>query len=153
MSGTFSAKHPSGRFAGKGTGHLFPARSLNVPPAAGIVADRTISARGGIELHRFADTGRIGFRLRLKGPDEQRAFSDKASRKNVIRVLHDILEQSGTIRRLVDQRKIALVGAMYDVASAEIEFFMDEAIRLEGEGRLKAGLRTGITANPLVPLS
>jgi carbonic anhydrase/SulP family sulfate permease len=53
------------------------------------------------------------------------------ARENVIRVLHDILAQSGTIRRLVDQRKIALVGAMYDVASAEIEFFMDEAIGLD----------------------
>jgi carbonic anhydrase/SulP family sulfate permease len=66
-----------------------------------------------------------------KGPEEQRAFADQVSRANVIRVLHDIIEQSGTIRRLVDQRKIALVGAMYDVASAEIEFFMDEAIGLE----------------------
>ena len=28
MSGTFSAKHPAGRFAGKGTGHLFPAHYL-----------------------------------------------------------------------------------------------------------------------------
>jgi len=28
VSGTFSAKHPSGRYAGKGTGHLFPDRSL-----------------------------------------------------------------------------------------------------------------------------
>jgi len=66
-----------------------------------------------------------------KGPEEQRAFADKVSRENVIRVLHDIVEQSGTIGRLVDQRKIALVGAMYDVASAEIEFFMDDAIGFE----------------------
>jgi len=28
VSGTFSAKHPVGRYAGKGTGHLFPERTL-----------------------------------------------------------------------------------------------------------------------------
>jgi len=65
-----------------------------------------------------------------KSPEEQRAFADKIARDNVIRVLHDILEQSGTIRNLVEHRKIALVGAMYDVGSAEIEFFFDEAIGL-----------------------
>jgi hypothetical protein len=30
VSGTFSAKHPKGRSAGKGTGHLFSARSLAI---------------------------------------------------------------------------------------------------------------------------
>lgn len=65
-----------------------------------------------------------------KSPEDQRAFADKIAKDNVIRVLHDILEQSGTIRRLVEQRKIALVGAMYDVGSAEIEFFLDESIGL-----------------------
>jgi len=28
VSGTFCAKHPKGEFLAKGTGHLFPARSL-----------------------------------------------------------------------------------------------------------------------------
>lgn len=68
-----------------------------------------------------------------RSPEEKNAFANKIAKDNVIRVLHDILEQSKTIRRLVDERKIALVGAMYDVGSAEIEFFLDEAIGLSPE--------------------
>jgi carbonic anhydrase/SulP family sulfate permease len=68
-----------------------------------------------------------------KSPDEQNAFANRIAKDNVIRVLHDIVEQSGTIRRLVEQHKIALVGAMYDVGSAEIEFFLDESIGLHAD--------------------
>jgi len=63
--------------------------------------------------------------------EQQRLFADQIAKQNVIRVLHDIVEQSSTIRRLVEEHKVAVVGAMYDIANAEIEFFLDEAIGLQ----------------------
>ncbi len=63
--------------------------------------------------------------------EEVKRFADKIARDNVIRVLQDILDQSRTIKRLVDEGRIALIGAIYDVNSAEIEFLLDEAIGLD----------------------
>lgn len=62
---------------------------------------------------------------------EMKRFGDEVAKANVLRVLHDILEQSRTIKRLVEQRKVALIGAMYDVSTGQIEFFVDQAIGLE----------------------
>lgn len=69
-------------------------------------------------------------RTRSMTDGDQKAFADQIAKKNVIRVLHEIVEESGTIRHLVDEGKLALVGAMYDVASAQIEFYLDEAVGL-----------------------
>jgi carbonic anhydrase len=55
---------------------------------------------------------------------------DDVARKNVIPAVRTIPHESETIRRLLDAKQIAIVGAMYDVASGEIEFFTEEAIGL-----------------------
>lgn len=64
-------------------------------------------------------------------PTEMKRFGDEVAKQNVLRVLQDILEQSRTIKRLVEARKIALVGAMYDVSTGRIEFFIEQAIGLD----------------------
>lgn len=62
---------------------------------------------------------------------EMKRFGDEVSKQNVLRVLHDILEQSRTIKRLVENRKVALVGAMYDVSTGQIEFLVEQSIGLD----------------------
>jgi len=39
-----------------------------------------------------------------------------------------IPQESATIQRLLDSKRIAIVGAMYDVVSGEIDFLSDQAI-------------------------
>lgn len=68
-------------------------------------------------------------------PEQQQAFVDAVAKANVLRVLQELSEQSTTIARLVDEGKIALVGAMYDVKSAKIDFFVDESIGLSPQPR------------------
>lgn len=64
-------------------------------------------------------------RLRVAEHDnvgKRRAFVDEVARANVRRSVRQILEVSVAIRRLVEHKQIAVVGAMYDVVSGNIEF-------------------------------
>ena len=44
------------------------------------------------------------------------------ARRNVARVVEEILQESQTLGDLVADGRIAIVGAMYDVATGNIEF-------------------------------
>lgn len=63
-------------------------------------------------IHRWSD-------------DQKAAFVDSVARRNVLRVLSQILEQSRAIRQLVDEGRIAVAGAFYDVTSGQIDFLTD----------------------------
>lgn len=63
-------------------------------------------------------------------PERKAAFVDQVARRNVIHVVQRIAEQSSTIRKLVDDGRIAIVGALYDVGTGAMEFLLDEAIGL-----------------------
>lgn len=52
---------------------------------------------------------------------ERRVFVDHVARQNVVHSVKQILTESRTVRRLVDESRVAVVGAMYDVATGEIE--------------------------------
>ncbi len=58
-------------------------------------------------------------------------LANEVGARNVVHVVKQILEESGTIRRLVDEGKIAVIGAMYDVGSGNIRFFIDEAFGVD----------------------
>ncbi len=61
------------------------------------------------------------------GTDEElKSFIDKVVRRNVLRVTEQLCKQSGTLSRLAQDGRIAIVGATYDVVNGGIEFF-DEA--------------------------
>ena len=61
-------------------------------------------------------------------PDNEKAdFINTVARRNVSRSVERILQQSRTINRLVQEGRIAVVGAMYDVVTGRIDFFPDEA--------------------------
>lgn len=62
---------------------------------------------------------------------EKSVFIDDVARRNVIHAVKLIPHESETIQQLLREGKIAIVGAMYNVTTGEIEFLMDHAIGLE----------------------
>jgi carbonic anhydrase len=50
-------------------------------------------------------------------------FPDLVARANVDRMISVLLDQSRTVDRLVKERRIAVVGGMYDVRTGAVEFF------------------------------
>jgi carbonic anhydrase/SulP family sulfate permease len=53
---------------------------------------------------------------------------DAVARQNVIRVVKEIRKQSKTLDGLVRERRIAIVGAMYDVVTGGIEFLVEDGL-------------------------
>jgi carbonic anhydrase/SulP family sulfate permease len=56
---------------------------------------------------------------------EKNAFVDAVAQRNVLRAVKQIMQESRTINALVRDDKIAVVGALYDVASGKIEILAD----------------------------
>lgn len=65
--------------------------------------------------------------LRGKSVKEITEYVDKVARRNVLRSVDRLLELSPVIRQLIKEGRVAAVGAMYDVASGEIEFLLDDS--------------------------
>ena len=65
----------------------------------------------------------------------KRKIVDEVARRNVAQAVQHIMKESQTIRKLVDAKRVAIVGAMYDVVSGEIQFFTEEAIGLAETNR------------------
>jgi carbonic anhydrase len=63
-------------------------------------------------------------------PDEKDRFIEDVCRANVLHSVQEVVDHSPILRRLSEEGKIALVGAMYDVASGKIDFYVDHAIGL-----------------------
>ena len=61
---------------------------------------------------------------------EKRAFVDAVARRNVLRTVETILKDSGTLRALVYEGKIAVVGALYDVATGDIEYLVAQGVNV-----------------------
>ncbi len=62
-------------------------------------------------------------RGRLSGADGEakRNFIDDTARRNVFRTVIGIMERSPAIKTLADEGRVAVVGAMYDVATGDID--------------------------------
>jgi carbonic anhydrase/SulP family sulfate permease len=56
------------------------------------------------------------------------AIVDVVARENVLRVVKEIREQSRTLDDLVRERRIGIVGAMYDVVTGDIEFLTEDGL-------------------------
>ena len=66
----------------------------------------------------------------IDGDDISRqATIDAVARNNVKRVVSDLVDQSSTLRALLKQEKIAIVGGMYDVSSGKIEIITVDPAR------------------------
>jgi len=64
-------------------------------------------------------------RLTFATPEEKTRVVDSIAARNVQRSVRDIIEHSSTLRSLVEQGRIAVVGAMYDVGTGEIKILGD----------------------------
>ncbi len=64
---------------------------------------------------------------------EKEAFFDEVARRNVIRSVNLIANESPSIRRLISEGRLAIVGAMYDVVTGKVDFLLDNAIGLSSQ--------------------
>lgn len=53
------------------------------------------------------------------------AFIDKAARENVINQVRLTYDGSSVIKKLVDDKRVILVGAMHDLATGKVDFFYE----------------------------
>jgi carbonic anhydrase len=61
---------------------------------------------------------------------ETASIVDAIAKQNVLRVVQQIRRQSQTLDNLARERRIAIVGAMYDVATGDIEFLVEDRIEV-----------------------
>jgi carbonic anhydrase/SulP family sulfate permease len=61
-------------------------------------------------------------------PAEKESLVDAVARRNVVRVVKSMRLESQTLDRLLQEGRIAIIGAMYNVASGHIEFLSDADI-------------------------
>ncbi len=71
-------------------------------------------------------------RMSFATPEEKAKMVDIVAQRNVQRNVQNIVEQSSTLRELVQQGRIAVVGAMYDVETGGIELLLNDAVGLRG---------------------
>jgi carbonic anhydrase len=55
-------------------------------------------------------------------PSEKDAIVNDVSRRNVARVVEEILQESPTLNSLVQEGRLAIAGTIYDVATGNLEF-------------------------------
>ncbi len=60
------------------------------------------------------------------------ALINEVARRNVVRTARTLVQRSQTLNRLVREGRVGVVGAMYDVASGEIDFLIDDGATLDG---------------------
>ncbi len=87
------------------------------------------------DIQRSIDAASLA-RFEQAGELEQAAVIDAVARRNVLRSVRAIVERSDTISGLVRQGKVAVVGAVYDVTTGEIEFMTGEAFGLTDVGAI-----------------
>jgi len=63
--------------------------------------------------------------------EEQSQFVEQVTRENVLHSIRQIVQESPTLKRLSEEGKIGLVGAIYNVSSGNIEFLVEEAVGLD----------------------
>lgn len=77
-----------------------------------------------------------------QSPSEKQELVDQLARKNVVRTVAALRSQSQTLARLVAAGRIAIVGAVYDVTTGDIEFLNGAEIESE-ESAEGAPIATG----------
>lgn len=56
-------------------------------------------------------------------PGEMAAYANEVSRRNVLRTMRKLRERSATIDGLVQDGRVAIVGALYDIQTGRVSFF------------------------------
>ncbi|MDX2251060.1 MAG: SulP family inorganic anion transporter [Nitrospira sp.] len=76
-------------------------------------------------IHRSAAGDAVRQALISSSPD-MAMITDSVARENVMRVVKELRQQSRTLDSLVQERRIAIVGAMYDVVTGNVEFVIED---------------------------
>jgi MFS superfamily sulfate permease-like transporter len=84
------------------------------------------------EIHPSIDLPKL---RSIEATDEaaRNNFAEDVARRNVVHSVRSIVEISQTIRKLVDEGRLAVVGAVYDVSSGKVEFLVNDAIGLPAD--------------------
>jgi len=104
---------------------------------ASICDDEEIADRWGAHFRHVVDNIRpsideeIAQRFHELSPEEQERFVDDVSLKHTKRSILLLMEESETIRRLVESGKLGIAGAMYDLRDGRITFPPECAIGFE----------------------
>ena len=61
-------------------------------------------------------------RVSQLSPEDLSSFIDGVARRHVRLCVEDIVKESATIRKLVAEKRVAVVGAMYNISSGQIDF-------------------------------
>ena len=80
------------------------------------------------EIQRSIDLEGMANRHDASTPID-RSFIDKIARLNVLYTVRKIASQSNTIRTMIDEGRVAIVGAMFNVASGEIDYMLDNVVQ------------------------
>ncbi|HCN77647.1 MAG TPA: sulfate transporter [Verrucomicrobiales bacterium] len=75
------------------------------------------------EIQQAVDTSRLKKAGEWASPAEKAAFANEMARLNVVRTIKVIRQRSATLDKLVNEGKIAIVGALYDVGTGKVDFF------------------------------
>lgn len=102
-----------------------PAETTGCEHLGSIVAEIQKSIEPARELQEARERlERTPWARRVPTPEGgEEDFPDLVARANVARMITILLEQSSTVARLVRERRIAVVGGMYDVRTGAVEFF------------------------------
>lgn len=73
-------------------------------------------------------------RLDYLPSEEKIRLINQVAERNVLRTVRRAARESRTLMRLVQQGRLAIVGAMYDVRTGQIRFLLEHAIGLEPAG-------------------
>ncbi len=68
--------------------------------------------------------------LKSGSPTDEQSILGTIAHRNVTRALQQVLEQSPSIKQLVDEKKVALIGAIYNSSTGRVEFLQDRAFGL-----------------------
>jgi MFS superfamily sulfate permease-like transporter len=101
-------------------------RAASVDPDA--YAAEYVNLRGLLsDIEATVGLGELGGFSEMT-PDAKQGFIDSVARRNVLAVVNDIVARSPALAKLVDQRRIAIVGAVYDVRTGTMDFLIDDAL-------------------------
>lgn len=82
------------------------------------------------EIHPSIDLPKLKL-IETTNESARNEFAEDVSRRNVLQTVRNIVEMSQTINQLVDEGRLAVVGAIYDVTSGKVEFLIHDAVGLQ----------------------
>ncbi len=85
------------------------------------------------EIHPSIDLPKLKW-IETTNESARNEFAEDVSRRNVLQTVRNIVEMSQTINKLVDEERLAVVGAIYDVTSGKVEFLIHDAVGLQELG-------------------